>query len=156
MDTVGKILTLLDKKAALFFEYEKATQDILYCEPDDVEHYITLRGGLANEIDEVTEKIGLACDEMPNSEVVFATASGRINYDKVPPEYQLIFESSQSIRSTMSRIMEAEKQVIVRLEAFRDEAKKKIRQNQNVPKIKKYLTGLMEKQGEGGLTDGKA
>lgn len=154
--TVEKVLTLLDKKAGLFTEYEKATQDLLVCEADDVEKYIIERGRLANEIDEVTEEIGFVCDGEPNGEVIFSAASAKINYDRVPPELRSVFESGQNVRSIAARILETDKQVTARLEGIRDEAKEKIRQNQNMPKIKKYLTDLTEKPGEGGLKSGKA
>lgn len=156
LDTVGKILALLDKQSELFSEYEKATQELLRCEADDVEKYIIRRGELANDIDEVIEEIGLACDAEPNSEVFFGAALAKINFEHVPPELHLVFEAGQNVRSIASRVVQTDAQVVLRLEGFRDAAKEKIRQNQNVPKIKKYLTSLAEKPGEANLTTGKA
>lgn len=156
MDTVGKVLALLDHKAELFAEFEKATQELLVCDVDDVEHYITRRGELANEIDSVMEEIGRICDAAPGGGVIFDAANARIDYDRVPPEYHPLFAVGQNIRSVVSRVRQTDKQVVARLEGLRDDAKDKIRQNQNIPKIKKYLTDLADKPGEAGLTTGKA
>lgn len=156
MDTIAKVLALLEKKSEFFDEYEKATQELLRCDADDVEYYITRRAELANEIDQVTEEIGLACDGQPSGEIMFAAASSRVDYQNVPPELRPVFESGQNIRSTASRIMQTEMQAISRLESLRDEAKEKIRQNQNLPKIKKYLTDLAETPAETSFTEGKA
>lgn len=156
LDTVGTICVLLDKRGKLFLEYEDLTQELLKCDVDDVEYYITQRNTLANAIDEVAEEIGRVCDAAPGGKVLFDAANARINFDSVPSELLPVFELGQNVRGIIARIGQTNQQVLERLQMFQNEARDKIRQSQNVPKIKKYLTDLGEKEGENSFTNNKA
>ncbi|MGD9560461.1 MAG: hypothetical protein AB7V55_07640 [Oscillospiraceae bacterium] len=156
MDTIAEICRLMEAKKERFFEYEKATLAMLECGPDDVEHYITQRGELAIEIDALTEQIARLASEEPAAELLVAAAAGRAEFAQLPPEYHCVFYEAQSVQSVANRIRETEKQVLARLNMFKDEALANIRQNQNLPKIKKYLTDLSGKNAQGSLTDEKA
>lgn len=156
MDVIAQICTLLEQKKALFTEYEQATQALLDCEADTVENYITQRGQKAIEIDALTEEIARLCSGMPASDLLLDATLARIDFAKLPPEYHSVFYEAQAVRSVAHRVSETDKQVVVRLEQLRDEALLNIRQNQNVPKIKKYLTDLSDRPSAGSLTDGKA
>lgn len=144
VDKITHICQILEDKRELFLEYEKATQALLQCDAEDAENYITKRGKLANEIDELTEAFARACDGEPAKELLLETASGKADFSGVPSEYQCIYYSGQNMRSVIGRIAESEKQVIERLESLRDEAREAIKQNQDIPKIKKYLTDLSD------------
>ncbi|MDL2252734.1 hypothetical protein LJC49_01495 [Ruminococcaceae bacterium OttesenSCG-928-I18] len=156
MDTIGQICVLLEKKKEKFNDYEKYTLEMLHCGADDIENYITQRAEIATEIDELTEEIGRICDGEANGDVFFRTASSKINYDEVPPELHPVFEAGQQVRSVANRILQSEKQVLERLESLKEEARSKIRENQNLPKIKKYLSDLGDQPTDGNLTNGKA
>ncbi len=156
MDSTGYVSQLLEEKKAKFLEYEEATRAMLTCDADSVEHYITLRGSLANEIDQINEQIGRASDEAANGNLLLDTAMTRVNFEHIPPEYKPIFEEAQAVGSVAFRIQELDKQVMERLAQLREEAREGIRQNQNLPKIKKYLTDLASPQDEQSLTSGKA
>ena len=156
VNTVEKICALLEKKKQLFLEYEQATKTLLECDADAAEHYITQRSELATKVDEVTEEIGRICDKEEYSELLMNIAAGQTNFEDVPTEYKGIFTQAQEVRGIAYRISTEEPQVLQRLGSLRTEAEVKIRENQHLPKIKKYLTDLNQQPGTGAITDGKA
>ena len=156
MDVIGQVCILLEKKKEQFNEYERCTLEMLHCEADDVENYITQRGAIANEIDEITEEIGRICDNFPGGALLFETASAKVNFEDIPPEFGPVFEAGQQVRSVAYRISESEKQALERLTSLKEEARAKIRENQNLPRIKKYLSDLGDQPTDGNLTSGKA
>lgn len=156
MDKIIQLCTLLEKKIELFTEYEKETLELIKCEPEGMEHYIIRRTELANEIDGVTEEIGKACDADPNAKLLYETASAQIPYSQVPPEWRPVFERAQNMFSVISRIQQSDSQIVERMEGIRKDAKERIKQNQHMPKIKKYLTDLSSKPEEGSYRSGKA
>lgn len=156
MDTITRLCSLLEEEKQRFLEYEEATLALLDCETDAAENYITQRGTLANEIDALIEEMARLCDAEPAGEVLLAAAKGSIDFARVPAEFHCVFYAGQAVRSVIHRITQTEKQAMERLEALREEALSHIRQNQNLPKIKKYLTDLGSGQDEISLTSGKA
>lgn len=124
--------------------YEEATEELLVCDADSAEYYITERGRLASEIDDLTEEIGRVCDGAEGGDVLFKAATMRIGYDDMPPEMRPAYDLCQQTRTIIYRISELEPRVLARMEAFREEARDYMKNNQNVPKIKKYLTDLGE------------
>lgn len=155
VDTITTLCTLLEEKKDLFLEYEKATQDLLSCDVDSAEHYITQRDKLANEIDEISEKTARICADYPAGDLLLDAANARVDFARVPGEYQCVFYGGQAVRSVVSRISETEKQALEHLRQLRNEALEGVKMNKEVPKIKKYLTGLTEQPQQGGLRDKK-
>lgn len=156
MDTITAVCSLLEEKKKQLLNYEEATLAMLSCDADDVEHYIIERSKLAIAVDELGDEIARLCDGEAAGVVLLETAQGKMTFEKVPSEYQCVFYGAQGVSSVVNRIKESDKQVVERLELLRDEARQAIRQNQNLPKIKKYLTDLTDKSADGGLTSGKA
>lgn len=145
MSTVERVCELLKEKQARFLAYEKVTEALAESDVDTAEHYITQRSELANEIDLLTEQIGRLCDKDVNGVVLLKAAGAQCDYQEVPPEFRQVFECGQEVRTVAYRIGECEKRARQHLVVMRDEAMGKIRENQNLPKIKKYLTDLTEK-----------
>ena len=156
MDTVAQICELLEAKKEKFGQYERATLAMLDCGVDDIENYITERAVLATEIDELDEEIARICDDEPNGNVWYSAAKANLNFSQVPPELQPVFEGGQQVRSLASRIATSEKQVVERLEFIQNEAMEKLREQQNVPKIKKYLSDLGDQPNTGSFKSEKA
>ncbi len=156
MDTVARLCSLLEDEKQCFMQYEEATQALLDCEADAAEQYIIQRGMLANQVDALIEDMARLCDAEPAGEVLLAAAKGGIEFARVPGEYQCVFYAGQAVRSVIYRIGQTEQQAMARLEALREQALMRIRQNQNLPKIKKYLSGLGSGPEEVSLTHGKA
>lgn len=142
VDIVNSACNILSEQEGLFARYETATLALLDCAPEDASHYITERDRLANRIDELNEQLAKLCAETPNGELLMAAAKGRVPFEKVPSEYQPVFYAGQAVRSVGARIAETNKQVLERMERLRDEAGEYMKQNQNLPKIKRYLDGL--------------
>jgi hypothetical protein len=156
MDIVTNLCTLLDCKKELFSKYEQATLALLDCAVDDAEHYITERGRIATEIDGVVDEIEQGCGQLPDAAVLLACVTARIEFDRVPGGYQCIYYSGQAVNSVIQRIARTEEQVTERLRRLRGEALDGIRQNRDLPRIRKYLTDLTEIPGGSSLTDSKA
>lgn len=156
MDTIGCIGKLLEEKNTKFLAYEQATLEMLHCDVDAIENYIIKRGELANEIDACTEEIGRVCDKEPNGKLLFQAALAQINYEMVPPDMYPLYELGQQILGVASRVRTSDGQVLERLETLKQDALAKIKENQNLPKIKKYLVDLGENTASGSFTSGKA
>lgn len=156
MDKITALCQLLEEKKEKLLAYEVATLALLQCDADDAEHYIIQRGEIANEVDALGEEMARLCDGEPARQLMLDAANVRVDFSGVPSEYQCIYYAGQAVRSVASRIMESDKQVMERLQALRDEAREMLRQNENLPKIKQYLSNLGDKPTELGLTDEKA
>lgn len=156
MDTIGKLCELLEQKKERFLAYEKVTLAILSGTPEDVEHYIIQRGDIATEIDALDEEIYRLCDGEGAGEVMLSAARARIDFERVPAEYHCVFYAGQAVRSVASRLVQSDAQVVELLKKWQAEALESIKQNQNLPKIKKYLTDLTEKPPQGSLRNEKA
>ncbi len=155
MNDIDKLCEVLKEKKAVFTQYEEATMAMLSCEVDDVEQYIIQRDTLAIKGEELNNRIAKVCDMHPDKERLIATTNALINYDKVPQEYHELYEKAQAIRSIGNRVLESDKKVMERMAMWQKNALKSIKQNQNMPKIKKYLTDLTEKKSSGMLRDQK-
>ena len=142
MNSIDTVCALLAEKKNLFLQVEKTTLAILDSDADSAEQYIIQRDMLATEIEALNETIARECDKTPDCEGLISAAYARQEFAKVPSEYQCVYYAAQDVRSVGNRILESEKQVLEKLTFWRDEALNAIKQNQNMPKIKKYLTDL--------------
>lgn len=156
MDTINKICALLQSKKDLFLRYEEATQALLDSDETTAPDYITQREELANKIDSITLEIGRLSDRQENADLLMSIAAGRTRFENVPVDYRPVYEEASEIQSVAFRIQEQEKSAVHRFESLRDAAMSKIKENQNLPKIKKYLDDLQEKPRQGGFANGKA
>ena len=155
MDIVSEMCLLLEAEKNRFIEYEVATQALMDCTPDDAENYITVRGQKANEIDGIREEIAALCGQVEDCAVLLNCSKAALAFEKVPNEYHPVYYAAQGVMSVISRIRQSDAQALQHIEKMRDEALESIKQNQNMPKIKKYLTDLADTQ-MGGFTAGKA
>lgn len=156
MNTIDKLCALLDEKKELFLRYRQATEGLLECTVDSAEQYITEREMLANEIDAKNEEIARVCADVPAAELLLGAAHARVDFDQIPNEYHCVFYGGQGVRSVISQIMESEKRAAERLQHLRSQALQGVKQNKEIPKIKKYLSDLAEPPVQGGLRNEKA
>ncbi len=155
MDTVAKLCTLLEEKKRLFLSYEKATQGLLGCDADSAEQYIIERERLAIEIDAKNEEIAREASEMPAPALVRGAAGASIDFEKVPGEYHCVFYAGQAVRSVISRVIESDRQATEHLEKLRGLALENVKQNKEIPRIKRYISDLAAPPQTGGLRDKK-
>ncbi len=155
MDVVAQIYDLLQKKKDKFSAYELATQEMLHCKADDLGDYIIKRGQLANEIDEICAEIEALCIKEEKGALYAKITYAHARYEEVPETLRPLFELSQQMRSVMARIQKLEPSVVVRLESLKQEAFQKIKENHNLPKIKKYLSSLGNQPSSGHFTSTK-
>lgn len=156
MEISETLLMLLEQKKEKFTAYEAATKALLTCEQDSAEHYIIERGALATEIDNLNEEIGRLCDKREDSILAVQVVAAQCNFEHVPQDLQLVYEKAQAVRGVMARIVDMEPLVLQRMDKFQLENKELIRQNHNLPKIKKYLNDLSENPAGTGFITGKA
>lgn len=156
MDAISKLCTLLETKKDRFLQYEQATVGLLDCAVEDIENYITRRGALATEINALDEEMDGLCAQQPNGALLQKCARNQVDFVRLPGEYHCVFYGGQAVHTVLGRIAESDKQVTARLEKLRDEALENIRQNQNMPKIRKYLSNLGDSASKINLRDEKA
>ncbi len=156
MDSITKLCTLLEEKKKLFLDYEKATLGLLDCNADSAEQYIIEREHLAIEIDGINEKIAREASEMPAPQLVRDAAAASIDFEKVPSEYHCIFYAGQAVRSVISRVIVSDGQAKEYLERLRGQALESVKQNKQLPRIKRYISDLAAQPQTGSLRDKKA
>ena len=156
MDDIARLCALLEEKKNKMLEYEQATLAMLECPPDDIDQYITRRGMIANSVDEIREEMGRLADSAPGGGQMLQAADARLAFETVPSEYQCLYYAGQAVRSVASRVRETERQVLDRIEKLRDEALTNVRQAQNLPKIRRYLTNLTDNPQDAGVDRGQA
>lgn len=144
MKQVKKIEKLLHKKYELFLEYERATEALLVADADSAEQYITKRTEIATAIDTVDERVAELSNDFPDRELLMESVRAKPAYEDVPKAYRGLFEQGQQIRSVVYRLMDADQRIVERLEAFKEEALEKIKDNKSLPQIKKYMNGLSD------------
>ncbi len=152
---VTKLCSLLEEKKGRFLMYEKATLDLLICDAEDIEKYITKRSELATEIEGIDEELLRTYSSADNAVLLEKIVKARMDFEQVPSEYQMVFYASQAVRSVAGRIQQSDKQVVERLQKLRVQALESVKKNQNLPKIKKYLTDLSELPAQGSLRNKK-
>ena len=137
---VQNILSLLTKKQSLFLEFERYTNLLLVCDVDDMDNYIIKRANLANEIDNVTVQIS----DLTKTATVIPSANAILDnscsFSEVPLQWQEVFIESQKIYGIVSRCIEANLQALERMTEVRDHLKELIAQNNNTPRIIKYIS----------------
>lgn len=156
MDTINQLSCLLEEKKEKFQMYETQTLALLSCELEDMEQYIINRDALATEIDELSEEMARICSDMPGGDLLMDILQTKVNFENVPDEYHPLFYSAQAVRSTVNRIAQTERQAVERMELFRSQALEQVKQNKDMPKIKKYLTDLTDTTPQGSFKDEKA
>lgn len=156
MDIIKQVCALLQEKLELFLQYKAATENLQTCKADFAEQYITQRQELANKIDAKNEEIAKMCELEPASQLLFAAANAQTNFDGLPNEYQAVFYKGQEVQSVIGQILQSEKRAEENLQSLKAQALEGIRQNKDVPKIKKYLSDLTQPMPQGGLRDEKA
>lgn len=156
MNTINSIVELAELRKQKFKEYEQATIMLSECDEDSAEHYITQRGDLSTEIDDINQQIGKLCDSLPNGTIVLQASMASIAFEMLSPDLFQLYEIGQETRSIVYGIQQEEKTAMQHLEIFRDAALEKIRENQHMPKIKQYLTNLGSQQDNQNFSSGKA
>lgn len=140
MQIVHDILLLLTKKQSLFLEFERYTNLLAVCDVDDMDNYITKRANLAIEIENVTVQIS----DITKTTTVTPSANAILDnsccFSEVPLEWQEVFLESQKIQGIISRCIEVNFQALERMTEVRDQLKELIAQNNNTPRIIKYIS----------------
>ncbi|MFV0498297.1 MAG: hypothetical protein ACK5L0_09070 [Candidatus Fimivivens sp.] len=137
---VKNILLLLVKKQALFLEFERYTNLLAVCDDEFIDNYITKRTDVANEIDNVTDQISSLAKTAIVTPPIDSILSNSCNFSEVPSQWQAIFLEAQKIKGTISRCIEANYHALERMIALRDHLKERIVQNNNTPRIIKYIS----------------
>ncbi len=155
MELAAQLYDLLAEKKSKFLQYEQLTQDMLHCSTDDLGDYITKRGNLANEIDLLSERMQELYQPQKNAELYAKICFAQADFADVPKAMHPLFTLGQEVRAVLARTQKMEPAIMQRLETLKTEAFQKIKENRNMPKIKKYLSNLGEQPGSGHFTSTK-
>lgn len=148
MQIAQEVSSLLQKKQALFLEFERYTNLLTVCDLDDMANYITKRADLANEIDNVTDQISeliKTADVTPSAKTILSNSCA---YSEVPSQWQPAFLEAQKISGIISRCIEVNQQALQRMTDLRDHLKDRIVQTKNTPRIIKYISssGVLQQE----------
>ena len=152
MQMIQDVVLLLQKKLALFLEFERYTNLLTGCDMDDMADYITKRAELANEIDNVTDQISRLSNTITVSPPVADILSNSCNFSEVPPQWQLVFSEAQHVRAVISRCTDLNQQALERMIGLRDQLKDRIVEAKNTPRLIKYISSSGVVQQEQGIS----
>ncbi|WMJ82881.1 hypothetical protein ACS3UN_01435 [Oscillospiraceae bacterium LTW-04] len=155
MQIVKNILLLLIKKQELFLEFERYTNLLAVCDVEDMDNYITKRADLANEIDNVTDQISNLAKTVTVTPSIDMILSNSCCFSEVPSQWQEIFLEAQKIKGIVSRCIEVNLHALERMTELRDNLKELIAQNNNTPRIIKYIStsGALQQENSINITN---
>lgn len=136
------ICELLTQKKELFDAYAQATEAMLSCEIEHLEHYITKRSELIVLISEIDRNVEALCAQEPNPEMTRAAINNSAEYDALPEELRAVFHAGQEVLGLVQSITNNEEAVRAHLLTLRDDCEKNIRRVSKAPKVTQYLRSL--------------
>ncbi|MEG2086585.1 MAG: hypothetical protein RR022_00195 [Angelakisella sp.] len=137
-------MSLLAQKKELFLQYEAITDRLLEAtEVDDMEKYITQRGDLAMQIDNIDA--ALQQELTPWGQAARQLLTGHDPSEGVLEELAPLTEPVSEIMTVVRRIRMKNSDAVEQMQRTRAEAEDQIKKAQNIPKINKYLTGLADR-----------
>lgn len=148
MQMIQDVVLLLQKKLALFLEFERYTNLLTSCNMDDMADYITKRAELANEIDNVTDQISERTNAVAVSPSLDSILSNSCDFSELPPQWQPVFLEAQQIRAVISRCTDVNQQALERMIDLRDQLKERIAESKNTPRLIKYISssGIVQQE----------
>lgn len=149
MDTISKICECQDAIKEQLDIYEQCTEQMLTCDFDDIDHYITKRNELAIVIDQFNDEIFALSQMEPDSDVLMDAVKNSCDYDALPESYLEIYRKGQEVFSKLNRIMGMQERIIQRLQSEKQATIVRIQGLKEDGQVKKYLTNLVGTQGSG-------
>lgn len=131
----------LVQKKEWFARYEACTEQMLQCDADSIENYITERARFANEIDGLDQAILDMCAGS-QAQLLQAALRNSCDYAALPAQMQPVFLRAQEVLGHVNRIAQLDQAVLCRMETLLQEYRQQITRVQHAPKIARYLTGL--------------
>lgn len=142
MDAIDMVYDCLQEKKTLFAEYEVCTNEMMTCDSDCFEHYITERGQLAIQIDKIAEEMESLCAQDDEPELIRNAANYKGNYEDYPEEMRDIYELAGQVFGSMNRVRSTEDLVEKRMQEVRGELLDKIRSKSDTAKVYHYVKGM--------------
>lgn len=142
VNLIEAICAALTEKKELFSQYASCTEQLLQCDAESIEHYITKREVLANAIDKIDERIESFCTEARDTEQLHAALRNSCEYITLAPELRCVFTLAQEVHGSMEQTRQIEPAICTRMETLREEARAQIAGMRNTPKITRYLKGM--------------
>lgn len=141
------ILECLEQKRALFAQYEKCTSEMCVCDTDALDHYITERARLANEIDTINQEIENFCDDSGASEELREAVANRGNYGEFSPEARPVYDKAAQIFTIINHVYNMEPQIKERMAQKREELLAHIKKGSDTAKVYNYVKGMQQTGG---------
>lgn len=140
LNNISELLALLEKRLALFLEFEDCTAQLNECDIDAMENYITKRASIANQIDGLTEKIKAVAADIKTDPPIEDIISNRCGFGDVSQELIPLFLVSQQTIAAIKRSQEHNDSALIRMQTLREYLKRRLSETKNTPRIKKYLS----------------
>lgn len=123
---VTPVLELLERKTALFAEYERVTDDMLKCAIDEMLECVSSRQALAHEIDGVDRELSVYYDRA-EEDVLRRVVLNRVEWDDCPAELKDVFMAGQRLMACFGRIAQKEAETVNYVEAQKEDLLKLIK-----------------------------
>lgn len=143
-NSIEMLCDCLMQKKMLFEQYAQHTDQMMVCEIDQLEHYITQRAQLAIEIDQINAEIETICEADLEQEALRDAVNNRGNYGDLVDHIRPVYDAATRVFVLINRIYNKEAEVMARMQSERDQLREKIKEESNTPKLLKYLNGLTE------------
>ena len=136
---------LLKKKQELFERFEQATAELAQCsETVDMEKYITIRGQLATDIDEIDRQLRQVLAHYGEASV--QALQNRCERGSLPKELLPVFDQSQQILSIVYRIEKVNRSLLTEYERIKLQSLEQIKTSSDTVKVNRYLLNLSAKE----------
>lgn len=139
MKDIQEIVNNLEQKKVLMSQFEQLSESLLVSEIDQLESLVDQREEIiqqVNELDNQLERIPLYQKDM---ETIQNAIKNRMNRSDINSEYLPIFDKGQEIFAVVNRIAKMELLIASHLEDCRKDLEEKLKESNNLPKIRKYL-----------------
>lgn len=141
------ILECLEQKRALFAQYEKYTNEMCVCDTDTLEHYITERAKLANEIDKINQEIENFCEISGDPEELREAVANRGNYGEFSADTRPVYDKAAQIFTIINHVYNMEPQIKERMEQKKTELMGMIKKGSSTAKVYNYVKGMQQTGG---------
>ena len=154
-----KLTELLEQKKQRFLEYEQITNEMLFCDSDNLEERMGERVRLIHAIDRLDEAVKAVCDDAGEEGAMLRQAV-RANGERgaLPAAMRAVFDQTIEIRAVISRLPDLDQQLEMRLCQERDSVLEQIKSANRGQgaQAARYYGGMGQQQHPQGFQFGNA
>ena len=113
--SIDQFTKLIKEKHILFSRFEKVTEEMLFCNANELERLLTDREWLIDQINRIDEKMICCYESAETGQKLKETVFNEGNPDDLDEDFFEIHNLASQTRSIVTRLTETETQVGIRL-----------------------------------------